>query len=87
MKNLICLSIILTLAVGCNSKTSKTETTTSETVIETPDTTAVVPSENAAGENPVAEQLYACPMHPEVTGKKDDKCPKCGMALTEPVTK
>src|SRR5687768_8736500 len=24
---------------------------------------------------------YACPMHPEVTGHKGDKCPKCGMAL------
>jgi len=30
-------------------------------------------------------QLYACPMHSEVTGNKDDKCPKCGMKLTEPV--
>jgi hypothetical protein len=24
---------------------------------------------------------YACPMHPEVTGRKGDKCPKCGMDL------
>lgn len=24
---------------------------------------------------------YACPMHPEVTGKEGDKCSKCGMAL------
>jgi len=24
---------------------------------------------------------YACPMHPEVTGHKGDKCPKCGMSL------
>ncbi len=31
------------------------------------------------------EALYACPMHPEVTGKKGDKCSKCGMDLTEPV--
>lgn len=31
-------------------------------------------------------QLYACPMHPEVTGKKGEKCSKCGMELTEPVT-
>ena len=29
---------------------------------------------------------YACPMHPEVTGKESDKCPKCGMNL-EPVKK
>jgi len=32
-----------------------------------------------------ASQLYACPMHPEVTGKKGEKCSKCGMELTEPV--
>lgn len=24
---------------------------------------------------------YACPMHPEVTGQKGDKCEKCGMVL------
>ncbi|MFV8369570.1 DUF3347 domain-containing protein [Flavobacterium sp. LB2R40] len=30
-------------------------------------------------------QLYACSMHPEVTGKKGEKCSKCGMELTEPV--
>ncbi|WP_076413387.1 heavy metal-binding domain-containing protein [Shewanella sp. UCD-KL12] len=26
---------------------------------------------------------YDCPMHPEVTGKKGDTCPKCGMNLTK----
>lgn len=30
-------------------------------------------------------KMYACPMHPEVQGKLNDKCPKCGMKLTEPV--
>lgn len=30
--------------------------------------------------------VYACPMHPEVQGKLNDKCPKCGMKLTEPVS-
>ncbi len=29
----------------------------------------------------VAEAVYACPMHPEVTGKATDTCNKCGMAL------
>ena len=28
---------------------------------------------------------YACPMHPEETGKEGDVCSKCGMKL-EPVT-
>jgi Protein of unknown function (DUF3347)/Heavy metal binding domain len=31
------------------------------------------------------EQLYACSMHPEVRGKKGDKCSKCGMELSVPV--
>ena len=31
-------------------------------------------------------QLYACSMHPEVTGTKGEKCSKCGMELTEPAT-
>lgn len=26
---------------------------------------------------------YACPMHPEVTGKDGDSCAKCGMNLTK----
>jgi hypothetical protein len=30
-------------------------------------------------------QLYACSMHPEITGKKDTECSKCGMKLTVPV--
>lgn len=33
-----------------------------------------------------SSQMYACPMHPEVHGKKGEACPKCGMELTEPVT-
>ena len=27
------------------------------------------------------DHIYSCPMHPEVTGKEGDKCPKCGMPL------
>jgi hypothetical protein len=27
------------------------------------------------------EHIYACPMHPEITGKEGDKCSKCGMEL------
>ncbi len=28
-----------------------------------------------------SDHIYACPMHPEVTGKEGDECPKCGMKL------
>lgn len=37
-----------------------------------------------ASSSPVAqasEGTYICPMHPEVTGKAGDDCPKCGMEL------
>ena len=27
------------------------------------------------------DHVFACPMHPEVTGKEGDTCPKCGMML------
>lgn len=27
------------------------------------------------------QMAYACPMHPEITGKEGDKCSKCGMKL------
>lgn len=31
------------------------------------------------------EQKYACPMHPEIQGKLNDKCSECWMLLTIPV--
>lgn len=34
------------------------------------------------GEGDVSNELvYACPMHPEITGKDGDACSKCGMKL------
>lgn len=32
------------------------------------------------------QMAYACPMHPEVTGKDGDKCSKCGMKLEQAKT-
>ena len=29
----------------------------------------------------VVSAVYSCPMHPNMTGKKGDKCPTCGMTL------
>ena len=41
---------------------------------------------NSGNEKPVTaednhEHIYACPMHPEVTGHEGEKCSKCGMTL------
>ncbi len=39
----------------------------------------------AAETTATANELYACSMHPDVTGKKGSECPECGMELTEKV--
>ncbi len=35
----------------------------------------------AKAKKEVASVVYACSMHPNMTGKKGDKCSTCGMAL------
>src|SRR5687768_15738019 len=39
------------------------------------------PKDSHDKEQHEGEHIFACPMHPEVTGKEGDKCPKCGMDL------
>jgi membrane fusion protein, copper/silver efflux system len=39
------------------------------------------PTAAATPGQPKAEQLYRCPMHPEIIRKKPGKCPICGMTL------
>jgi len=81
MKKVYFLALIMTLGLtSCNQK-GKEDTTDSQ--MKHQDTT-MQGNHAAATDEPTV--LYACPMHPEVQGKKDDKCSKCGMKLTEPVT-
>lgn len=60
---------------SCNN-TNKTEETTETTAVNAGGTTDATTGSEHSGEH-----TYACPMHPEVTGKKGDMCPKCGMKL------
>ena len=71
--SVLILSIVFLTACGSKNDKPKEETTTTtkETKVEE--------------SKPVAEELYSCSMHPEVKGKKGDKCPKCGMFLDVPV--
>lgn len=80
MKNLILSAIMMAFVfASCDSNT----TTKSETAADAPVEKATTKDTTSK----VVEQLYSCPMHPEVIGKKDEKCSKCGMKLTDPVKK
>lgn len=57
----------VTIFAACNNSGEKTTTTTDSTKTE---------MTHEGGDH-----IYACPMHPEVTGKEGDDCPKCGMKL------
>lgn len=66
--------------VSCNQKSKE------DTIIDSHnmgnDSTMMHDKTKMMKNNPT---MFACPMHPEVQGKLNDKCPKCGMKLTEPV--
>ena len=83
MKTILFLSITILSMVACNSKSNTTDNNSQIDPATTQSPAAAV-ADSSKVEAPVAE-LYACPMHPEIQGKKGEECSKCGMALTEPV--
>ena len=75
--------------VSCDQKTKEVNTVTTvetDTVMST-DSTMMDHSKMDHSKMENHEKMYACSMHPEVQGKLNDKCSKCGMDLTEPVLK
>ncbi|WP_333876041.1 heavy metal-binding domain-containing protein [Flavobacterium sp.] len=90
MKNIFYIAAIAVLTlVSCKPKNDNAEHHAghehhSDSIVISKDTTTVTES-NAVNKDTIT--LYACPMHPEVQGKKRETCSKCSMELTEPVTK
>ncbi len=71
--------------VSCNQKNKEASTDDSQMMKD--DTTMMDKDTTMMNDKTkmMEDKMYACPMHPEVQGKLNDKCPKCGMKLTEPV--
>ncbi|GEC77677.1 heavy metal-binding domain-containing protein [Flavobacterium aquatile] len=88
MKKIIFSAIVIVFVlVSCNQKNKEATTGDShnmgnDNTMMDNDTTMI---DNKTKEMENHEKMYACPMHPEVQGKLNDKCSKCGMDLTEPV--
>lgn len=88
MKNIIFSTVVMAFVlVSCNQKSK--ETTNDQThkmnngsKMMDNDSTMMHNKSNTMENH---EEMYACSMHPEVKGKKNEKCSKCGMKLTEPV--
>jgi hypothetical protein len=88
MKKIIFSAIVMAfILVSCNQKNKETTTGHSRTMGKDntmmDNDSTMMNDKTKTMEN--QEKMYACPMHPEVQGKLNDKCPKCGMKLTEPV--
>jgi hypothetical protein len=77
MKNLFVISLCLVIGLwACGADHAKPkEAKTSAPAVTVTETKAATKTDT------LHVQVYACPMHPEVTGKEGDKCSKCGMAL------
>ncbi|MGZ9675948.1 heavy metal-binding domain-containing protein [Flavobacterium sp. GNP001] len=92
MKKIIFSAIIMAFVlVSCNQKT-KEESTTDYEMMENDSTTMKNDGTMMEHDSTMTDhskmdhsKMYACSMHPEVQGKMNDKCSKCGMKLTEPV--
>jgi len=65
MKKSIMLLLSATLALAACNSGTKPEAVSSDIKSDSVNTS----------------DTYACPMHPEVTSNKSDKCSKCGMDL------
>lgn len=79
MKNAVLFSLALLLGFAACQNSHKNHNHDQSK----PETTAAEPAPTATA---APEAVFACPMHPEVTGKSGDKCPKCKMNLEEKKT-
>ncbi|MFM2268666.1 MAG: hypothetical protein RL757_2107 [Bacteroidota bacterium] len=73
MKNSILFIVFVLFMVACGGETKQNQS--NEAKANTPEAKVEVRSDTSHA------HVFSCPMHPEVTGKEGDKCPKCSMAL------
>jgi len=89
-KNFFSTMMLVLLLVSCKDKEPTTAPShkmdNGSTMMENDATMVDTNSTMMKNDKMLANTMYACQMHPEVQGKLNDECSKCGMKLTEPVT-
>lgn len=85
MKKTIFFALIMASAlVSCNQKNNEN---TTNTIKKLENDSMAMEMEMDSMKMNHDSKMFACSMHPEVHGKLNDTCNKCGMKLTEPVEK
>jgi nitrous oxide reductase accessory protein NosL len=85
MKKTIFLAFIMAaVLVSCNQKNNENTTNTIEKL---ENDSMAMEMEMDSMKMSHDTKMFACSMHPEVQGKLNDTCSKCGMKLTEPIEK
>jgi uncharacterized lipoprotein NlpE involved in copper resistance len=95
MKKTIFFAIIMAFVlISCNQKNNKNEThhpymMNKDCTMIHQDSTMMHYDSSVRNRNPRMMRnhinVYSCPMHPKMNGKLNEKCPQCGMQLTEPI--
>jgi len=85
------IALVVSMILSCKQKTNEDNNSQSHmmndsTMMQNDSTMMDSDSTMMKNDKMMANNMYACSMHPEVQGKLNDKCTKCGMNLTEPVT-
>lgn len=90
MKKIIFLAVIMaSVMISCNQKNNENSTNVNKKMDNDGMTMEMdsMEMEMDSIEMNNDSKTFACSMHPEVHGKLNDTCHKCGMKLTEPVEK
>ena len=90
MKKIIFLAVIMaSVMISCNQKNNENSTNVNKKMDNDGMTMEMdsMEMEMDSIEMNNDSKTFACSMHPEVHGKLNDTCHKCGMKLTEPVDK
>jgi hypothetical protein len=81
----ISLGLVFLMFVSCKEQNNRENNHMMNDSVMMNDDSTMTHKDSAEMQNDVqmmeTDKMYSCSMHPEVQGKKEEKCSECGMAL------